>query len=89
MRELYAKSNLNQVDIARMTGISVARVGFGFDRAAETEDTMSFWVLLRVSAVLAPVHGGSIKDTMMYILEDNLKALDELCEAQKSGAPSS
>lgn len=82
-RELYAKSRFSQAELGRLTGLSERRLNQIFAVSASSAGNMSLWVFLRLAAALSPVHGASIKETALYLINRELEELTRLYEREQ------
>lgn len=76
LQGLYARSRFSQTDLIDLTGLSYRTVQIFFGVQAPTARNTTLAVFLLLTAALAPVHGGSVKDAVLHVLDDDLRRLD-------------
>ena len=75
LQRLFARSRFSQAELADLTGLTDRTLRQFFGANAPTGRNTTLAVFLTITAALAPVLGGSVKDAVLHVLADDLARL--------------
>ena len=75
LQQLFARSRFSQAELADLTGLTDRTLRQFFGANAPTGRNTTLAVFLTITAALAPVLGGSVKDAVLHVLADDLARL--------------
>lgn len=76
VKSLFVESGYTLVDVAALTGVTYRRLNDVLGPNSLSQQDLLYWTVLRLAAVFAPFRDGNIKETLLYLLMDDLRELD-------------
>lgn len=87
VKSLYAESGYSIVDVGALTGMTTRRLNDVLGLNSTLQQDLLFWSVLRLAAVFAPFLDGDLRKTLLYMLEDDMKELDQLYAEREKELP--